>query len=148
MVTKDVDGRSKSWKQKGIALIPFAVGLPLAAGIGLYVYVLSTMTPLHPSAQDVASIKHANPLQRWTGAVEQARQVVRADLTEQNLPGVSVAVGIGGDGIGGEIVWAEGFGWADLEKRAPVSPEPFSQSAPLPPPSPQPPLACCWSKAG
>jgi len=116
----------KNWKQKGIALIPFAVGLPLAAGIGLYVYVLSTMTPLHPSAQDVASIKHANPLQRWTGAVEQARQVVRADLTEQNLPGVSVAVGIGVDGIGGEFVWAERFGWADLEKRAPVSPETVS----------------------
>ena len=39
-------------------------------------------------------------------------------LTEQNLPGLSVAVGVGGD-----IVWAEGFGWADLEKRVPVAPE-------------------------
>ncbi len=39
-------------------------------------------------------------------------------LTEQNLPGLSVAVGAGGD-----IVWAEGFGWADLEKRVPVAPE-------------------------
>ena len=26
-------------------------------------------------------------------------------------------------GVGGEIVWAEGFGWADLEKRVPVSPD-------------------------
>ena len=25
-------------------------------------------------------------------------------------------------GVGGEIVWAEGFGWADLEKRVPVAP--------------------------
>jgi CubicO group peptidase (beta-lactamase class C family) len=31
---------------------------------------------------------------------------------------LSVAVGADGD-----IVWAEGFGWADLEKRAPVAPE-------------------------
>ena len=26
-------------------------------------------------------------------------------------------------GVGGEIVWAEGFGWADLEKKVPVAPE-------------------------
>ena len=50
--------------------------------------------------------------------MEQGRQIVRAGLTEQNLPGLSVAVG-----VGGEIVWAEGFGWADLEKRVPVAPE-------------------------
>ena len=37
---------------------------------------------------------------------------------EQNLPGLSVAVGAGGD-----IVWAEGFGWADLEKQAKVAPD-------------------------
>jgi CubicO group peptidase (beta-lactamase class C family) len=50
--------------------------------------------------------------------VEQGRQIVRAGLTEQNLPGLSVAVGVGGD-----IVWAEGFGWADLEIRVPVTPQ-------------------------
>jgi CubicO group peptidase (beta-lactamase class C family) len=49
--------------------------------------------------------------------VGQGRQTVRAALTEQNLPGLSVAVGVGGD-----IVWAEGFGWADLEKRVPIAP--------------------------
>ena len=43
---------------------------------------------------------------------------MRAALAEQNLPGLSVAVGVNGD-----IVWAEGFGWADLEKRVPVAPE-------------------------
>jgi CubicO group peptidase (beta-lactamase class C family) len=26
-------------------------------------------------------------------------------------------------GVGGDIVWAEGFGWADLENRVPVAPE-------------------------
>ena len=138
----------KNWKQKGIALIPFAVGLPLTAGIGLYVYVLSTMTPLHPSAQDVASIKHANPLQRWTGAVEQARQVVRADLTEQNLPGVSVAVGIGGDGSVARSCGPKVLAGQTSRSVRPYRRKPFPQSAPLPPPSPQPPLACCWSKAG
>src|SRR6185436_25670 len=53
----------------------------------------------------------------WTAAVEQGRQIARAGLVRQNLPGLSVAVGVGSD-----IVWAEGFGWADMEKRVPVAP--------------------------
>ncbi len=57
-------------------------------------------------------------MQQWAGAVEQGRQIVRATLAEQNLPGLSVAVGAGGD-----IVWAEGFGWANLESKVPVSPD-------------------------
>jgi CubicO group peptidase (beta-lactamase class C family) len=50
--------------------------------------------------------------------VERARQAIRAGLTEQSLPGLSVAVG-----VGREIVWAEGFGWADLENQVPVTPK-------------------------
>jgi CubicO group peptidase (beta-lactamase class C family) len=42
---------------------------------------------------------------------------MRTALAEQNLPGLSVAVGVGSD-----IVWAEGFGFADLEQRLPVNP--------------------------
>ena len=26
-------------------------------------------------------------------------------------------------GVGGDIVWAEGFGWANIENRVPVTPE-------------------------
>jgi len=117
-IREEAEGRSKSWQQRGLALVLPAVGLLLAAGLGLYMFILSTMTPLHPSAQDVTSVKQADPLRQWADAVEQARPVVRAGLTEQNLPGISVAVGVGGN-----IVWAEGFGWADLEKRIPVAPE-------------------------
>ena len=43
---------------------------------------------------------------------------MRASLTQQNLPGLSVAVGVDGD-----IVWAEGFGYADLETQAAVTPK-------------------------
>jgi serine beta-lactamase-like protein LACTB, mitochondrial len=74
--------------------------------------------PLHPSAQDVTSIADATPAQRWATAAEQARQIVRAAVTEQNLPGLSIAVG-----ASSEIVWAEGFGWANIENKVPVSPE-------------------------
>ena len=94
------------------------MGLLLTAGLGLYVYMKATARPLHPDPQEVPSVTQSAPSPQWAGAVEQARQIVRAGLAEQNLPGLSVAVGVGGD-----IVWAEGFGWADLEKRVPVAPE-------------------------
>ena len=55
---------------------------------------------------------------KWADAVEQGRQIARAGLTEQNLPGLSVAVGVAGD-----LVWTEGFGWADLENRVKVAPD-------------------------
>jgi serine beta-lactamase-like protein LACTB, mitochondrial len=101
-----------------LALIVVAVGLVVAAILGLFAYMSATATPLHPNPQDVPSVTQAAPLPEWAGAVEEARKVVRAGLTNQNLPGISVAVGAGGD-----IVWAEGFGWADLENRVKVGPE-------------------------
>ena len=103
--------------QTWLALFVAAVGLLLAAILGLWAYTSATATPLHPNPQDVPSVTHSAPLPKWADAVAQARQIVRSGLTEQNLPGLSVAVGAGGD-----IVWAEGFGWADLEKRVPVAP--------------------------
>ena len=109
---------SRSWKQISLAAIAVAVGLVLTAILGLWQYVKATATPLHPSAQEVRSVTQFTPVRRWTDAVEQGRQLVRGEITEQNLPGLSVAVGVGGD-----IVWAEGFGLADLEKRTPVTPD-------------------------
>jgi CubicO group peptidase (beta-lactamase class C family) len=108
----------KSRTQTWLALIVVAVGLLVAAILGLFAYVSATATPLHPNPQDVPSVTRSAPLPKWADAVEQGRQIVRAGLTEQNLPGISVAVAVGGD-----IVWAEGFGWADLENRVPVAPE-------------------------
>ena len=111
---------SKSWNrtETWLALIVLGVGMIPVAILGLWGYMSATATPLHPDPEDVPSVIHSAPLPQWAGAVEQGRQIVRAGLTAQNLPGLSVAVGIGGD-----IVWAEGFGWADLEKRVPVAPD-------------------------
>jgi serine beta-lactamase-like protein LACTB, mitochondrial len=85
--------------------------------MGLYAYMTARITPMHPDTQTVPSVSDSAPLPRWTDAVARGQQIVRAAVTQQNLPGLSVAVGAGGD-----IVWAEGFGWADLEKRVPVAP--------------------------
>jgi len=79
--------------------------------------VNATATPLHSDPTTVPSATQWSPSPRWAGAVEQARHVARAGLTTQNLPGLSVAVGAAGD-----LVWAEGFGFADLDKRVTVGP--------------------------
>jgi len=105
--------RTEIW----VALIVGVVCLIPAAILGLWVYVSVTATPLHPDARDVPSVTRSAPQPTWSDAVERGRQIVRARLTEKNLPGLSVAVGIGGD-----IVWAEGFGWADLENKVKVAP--------------------------
>jgi serine beta-lactamase-like protein LACTB, mitochondrial len=108
-----VKNRKKTWIAL-IALPPFLVGVFV---VGLFVYMNATARPLHPDPQKVPSVTQWSPSPKWAGAVEQGRQLARAGLAEQNLPGLSVAVGAGGD-----LVWAEGFGWADLEKRVPVAP--------------------------
>jgi serine beta-lactamase-like protein LACTB len=109
---------SVSRKQIWLAVLVVPPALVFTFVMGLFAYMTATMTPLHPNAQDVSSVTHSAPVPQWASAVAEARKAVRASLTEKNLPGLSVAVGAGGG-----IVWAEGFGWADLEERVPVAPE-------------------------
>jgi hypothetical protein len=54
----------------------------------------------------------------YTAAVERVRELVRAAVLKQNLPGVSVAVA-----AGGMIVWGEGFGWREVDTQTPVTPK-------------------------
>lgn len=61
---------------------------------------------LHASAQDA----------RLSEAVEKGRAVLREMIDAGQTPGVAVAVA-----SAGRVVWSEGFGYADLEHRVPVS---------------------------
>src|SRR5262245_2298738 len=99
----------------GFILLP--VGLLFVAIPGMWVCMRTTAPRLHPNPHEVPSVTDSQPLGKFAGAAEQARNIVRAHLSEENLPGLSVAVGIGGD-----VVWAEGFGFADLRTSAPVTP--------------------------
>ena len=49
--------------------------------------------------------------------VDSARTLVEAAMQEEQYPGLSIAVAVDGD-----IVWAEGFGFADVDRSVPVSP--------------------------
>jgi len=105
-----------------VRMEPWLLGLALTVGViivgvGTFVAVLSTSTPIHASPDAVTSTMVSPPASRWERAAEQGRQLARSAVVEQNVPGLSVAVG-----VAGEMVWAEGFGWANLERRTPVDP--------------------------
>jgi CubicO group peptidase (beta-lactamase class C family) len=55
---------------------------------------------------------------RYADAVKAGRAAVVGMMKEAGVPGVGVAVA-----AGGELVWAEGFGFADLERRVAVTRE-------------------------
>lgn len=58
----------------------------------------------------------ATPVQR-EGAAAATRAAVAGMMRDASVPGVSVAVA-----LRGEVVYAEGFGFADLEQRVPMTP--------------------------
>ena len=67
---------------------------------------------------DVPSQVAEPPSPRFTKAVDSARGAVRRRIRAGNLPGVSVAVG-----RNGELVWVEAFGWSDLSRDVPATPQ-------------------------
>jgi CubicO group peptidase (beta-lactamase class C family) len=104
---------------KNGAMATGLIALALVIGaMGAFVTHASVVTaPLFAQPQDVPSVMESAPSPQYAGAVERARALVRAAILEQNLPGVSVAVG-----TANTIVWAEGFGWRDVGTRTPVTP--------------------------
>jgi len=67
-------------------------------------------------AQGTPAIAGNPNLERYGAAIEQARMLMREVTSRSGAPGWSVAVG-----HQGQVVWAEGFGFADLELNVPVS---------------------------
>lgn len=109
---------AKNWFRVGLGVFAAIAATIAAFVVGLYVYVNATATPIHPDPNSVTSVAGSTAGAKWSGTADQARQAVRAALTAQNLPGLSVAVG-----VNGEIAWTEGFGYADIEKKTSVTPE-------------------------
>jgi hypothetical protein len=94
-----------------------AVGVLIAAFAAFLTHAVTVAAPLFAQPPDVPSVSGSAPSPQWAAAIDRARPVVRAAIMEQNLPGVSIAVGMGGG-----IVWAEGFGWRDVVTHTPVTP--------------------------
>ena len=95
-----------------------AVGVLTAAFAAFLTHAVTVAAPLFAQPADVPSVSESAPSPQWAAAVDRARPMVRAAIVEQNLAGVSIAVG---EGPG--IVWAEGFGWRDVITQTPVTPD-------------------------
>lgn len=96
-----------------------AVGIaPVVLTLGFFIYVNKNAPQIHEKPAEITSVMRSAPAPRWAEAVSKGRAAARTSVVSQNVPGISVAVG-----VGGEIVWTEGFGWADLATRTPVSPD-------------------------
>lgn len=82
------------------------------------VVVFTLVGAWNPSAvrAQALSIAEARASNEYSDAVDASRELIHRVMEEAGIPGASVAVG-----IGDKIVWAEGFGWADLELRVPVN---------------------------
>jgi serine beta-lactamase-like protein LACTB len=102
------------WRAKAaIAVLLAVAGLVVGGGI---ILSLSTVQ-MHEDAGSVPSRADAAPTDLYTAPVEEARRRARALVAGENIPGLSVAVA-----VDGQIAWAEGFGWADVDSRSPVTP--------------------------
>jgi hypothetical protein len=106
--------RLPMWGARG----PLAAGIVVLAFAGCADPHRRWTAPLFPQSQEVPSVVGSAPSPRYAAAVERARDLARVAVFEQNLPGVSVAVG-----AGNIVVWTEGFGWRDVGTRTPVTPD-------------------------
>ncbi|MEZ5283934.1 MAG: hypothetical protein R2712_03815 [Vicinamibacterales bacterium] len=94
--------------------LTLATGVLVAAFAAFLTHLVRVTAPLFAQAPDVPAVREPQRQPRWAPAIERGRALVRAAIVEQNLPGVSIAVGTR-DGL----VWAEGFGWRDVDLKRP-----------------------------
>ena len=107
--------RSNRRLEAAVAIF-FVVVLVVVGGVALNVF-LNIKPPVHTDPAAVPSTPDGASAERYSAAAEKTRARARALLVQENLPGLSVAVA-----IDGKIVWAEGFGYANVERHTPVTP--------------------------
>jgi CubicO group peptidase (beta-lactamase class C family) len=88
--------------------------LALGLAFGAAMAVVPAQAPAHAQALRLAEVRATDD---YADAIATARSTIREIMEAEGVPGASVAVGIGDD-----IVWSEGFGWASVEHGVPVTP--------------------------
>jgi serine beta-lactamase-like protein LACTB, mitochondrial len=99
-----------------VAAMVVVLGALVLTAAGAVAYWMLTGVPVH---SDTAAVPSAvgTQVDRYAASIGEGRRLARALVVGENLPGLSVAVA-----ADGAIVWAEGFGWADVDGREPVTP--------------------------
>lgn len=82
-----------------------------AAGLAL-----ALLPAVLPAQQPATSVLVNTPAE-WRPVVARARALLQDSIRASGVPGASVTVM-----ADGKVIWSEGFGWADLEQRVPVTP--------------------------
>ena len=82
----------------------------LVVGAAL-LYFGTTVNPVHTTPAAIPSTSADTDAGRYAPAVDEGRQLARALLVAENVPGLSVAVA-----LDGAIVWTEGFGYAAADR--------------------------------
>ena len=95
----------------------FAVAVIAVGAVFIYSYLISAVDPLYTNPAAIPSSAAEVDTGRYAAAIEKGRSAARELLVAENLPTLSIAVA-----AEGRIVWAEGFGFANVEKRVPVTP--------------------------
>jgi CubicO group peptidase (beta-lactamase class C family) len=83
----------------------------------LFVLLLGAGTLAAPAHAQDGAVTYAPTGAQYDGAISIARDSIDALMAEQQIPGLTAAVL-----VDGQIVWSEGFGWADMENQVPVTP--------------------------
>jgi CubicO group peptidase (beta-lactamase class C family) len=98
-----------------VAAVLALIAAIVISGGALYFY--NTINPVHTDPAAVPSTVAGTLVDGYSVSVEEARGLARALMVQENLPGLSVAVA-----LDGEILWAESFGYSNVERRTPVTP--------------------------
>jgi CubicO group peptidase (beta-lactamase class C family) len=100
----------ETWRSRGAVRW---VAAALAAAIAVHPSPLPAQTTAAPQC----ATQVAPPRPDYRRAIAAARTLIRDTLAAEHIPGFSVAVA-----VDGHIIWAEGFGFADVENHVPASP--------------------------
>jgi CubicO group peptidase (beta-lactamase class C family) len=103
------------WIKRIGAVIALLVMLVVLAGGGLYAWLLSGVVGVPDSAAGALSETRVYD-DEYLPAIEEARVALAQARVDLNAPAVSVAISVGGD-----PVWAEALGYADVETLEPVT---------------------------
>lgn len=102
--------------RKWLLILPF-VGLVLLIGVWrLLIFISERTAPLAGAALPTCVSQALGD--RYAKARAEAGEQVQGLMEERHIPGLTVAVA-----VNGQIVWSEGFGFADKESRIPACPD-------------------------
>ncbi|HEX9652828.1 MAG TPA: serine hydrolase domain-containing protein [bacterium] len=103
----------RKWLRRLIVLVLTLTTLGFIAWRGLTWFVERTEPFAGFPLPSCGTISASN----FTDAIAQARHQVQAMMVERQIPGLAVAVA-----RDGQLIWSEGFGYADREKQTPACP--------------------------